>query len=266
MQSQGEHAGASVVITGGTRGIGAGIARAFLEAGSRVLVCGRTPPADPSQLPTAGRRTAVFCQADVREAEQAARLIRTAADLFGRVDVVISNAGGSPEVAAAAASPRFHQKIIELNLLAPLQVAQSANAVMQDQGGGGSIIMIGSVSGTRPSPGTAAYGAAKAGLQHLVTSLAIEWAPKVRLNTVVPGFVATRAAAGHYGGDEGEAAVARTVPMQRLASPDDVAAACLFLASPRAAYISGSSLLVHGGGEPPAFLALAHGSLYPPRK
>jgi NAD(P)-dependent dehydrogenase (short-subunit alcohol dehydrogenase family) len=266
MRSPGEHAGASVVITGGTRGIGAGIARAFLQAGSRVLVCGRTPPADPSQLPTADGRTAVFCQADVREAEQAARLIRTAADLFGKVDVVISNAGGSPEVAAAAASPRFHQKIIELNLLAPLQVAQSANAVMQDQDGGGAIIMIGSVSGSRPSPGTAAYGAAKAGLQHLVTSLAIEWAPKVRLNTVVPGFVETEAATGHYGGDDGVAAVAGTVPMRRLATPDDVAAACLFLASPRAAYISGSSLLVHGGGEPPAFLAVARGSLYPPRK
>jgi NAD(P)-dependent dehydrogenase (short-subunit alcohol dehydrogenase family) len=266
MQSPGEHTGRSVVITGGTRGIGAGIARAFLEAGSRVLVCGRTAPADPGQLPTAGGRTAVFCQADVREAEQAARLIRTAADLFGKVDVVVSNAGGSPEVAAAAASPRFHQKIIELNLLAPLQVAQAANAVMQDQEDGGSIIMIGSVSGSRPSPGTAAYGAAKAGLQHLVTSLAIEWAPKVRLNTVVPGFVATGAAAGHYGGEAGEAAVARTVPMGRLATPDDVADACVFLASPRAAYISGSSLLVHGGGEPPAFLAVTHGSLYPPRK
>jgi NAD(P)-dependent dehydrogenase (short-subunit alcohol dehydrogenase family) len=266
MQSPGEHAGASVVITGGTRGIGAGIAGAFLQAGSRVLVCGRTPPADPGQLPTAGGRTALFCQADVREAEQAARLIRTAADLFGKVNVVINNAGGSPEVAAAAASPRFHQKIIELNLLAPLQVAQSANAIMQAQDEGGSILMIGSVSGSRPSPGTAAYGAAKAGLQHLVTSLAIEWAPKVRVNTIVPGFVATNAAAGHYGDETGMAAVAQTVPMQRLATPDDIAAACLFLTSPRAAYISGSSLLVHGGGEPPAFLAVAHGSLYPPRK
>jgi NAD(P)-dependent dehydrogenase (short-subunit alcohol dehydrogenase family) len=266
MRSPGEHTGTSAVITGGTRGIGAGIARAFLQAGSRVLVCGRTPPAGPGLLPTAGGRTAVFCQADVREADQAARLIRTAADLFGKVDVVISNAGGSPEVAAATASPRFHQKIIELNLLAPLHVAQGANTVMQAQDDGGSIIMIGSVSGSRPSPGTAAYGAAKAGLQHLVTSLAIEWAPKVRINAVVPGFVATDAAAGHYGDEVGRAAVARTVPMRRLATPDDVAGACLFLASRQAAYISGSSLLVHGGGEPPAFLAAARGSLYPPRK
>jgi NAD(P)-dependent dehydrogenase (short-subunit alcohol dehydrogenase family) len=264
MQSTAEHAGRSVVITGGTRGIGAGLARAFLQAGARVVVCGRTPPADPALLPTADGRVAVFCQADVRDADQAARLIRTAADVFGRVDVVISNAGGSPEVAAAAASPRFHQKIIELNLIAPLHVAQSANAIMQTQDDGGAIIMIGSVSGSRPSPGTAAYGAAKAGLHHLVTSLAIEWGPKVRINSVAPGFVATEGAAGHYGDAAAAAAVARTVPLQRMATPADVAAACVFLASPRAAYISGTSLLVHGGGEPPAFLAAAHGSLYPP--
>jgi len=115
--------------------------------------------------------------------------------------------------------------------------------------------MIGSVSGTRPSPGTAAYGAAKAGLHHLATSLAIEWAPKVRVNTVVPGFVATESSAGHYGDADGVAAVAATVPLRRMATPDDVAEACLFLASSRAAYVSGACLTLHGGGEPPAFLA-----------
>jgi NAD(P)-dependent dehydrogenase (short-subunit alcohol dehydrogenase family) len=248
--------GLTVVITGGTRGIGAGLARGFLAAGSRVLVCGRSQPADAALLPTAAGRTAVFCQADVREPDQASRLIRTAADLFGRVDVVISNAGGSPEVAAATASPRFHQKIIELNLTAPMHVAQAANAVMQTQDRGGSIIMIGSVSGARPSPGTAAYGAAKAGLQHLVTSLAIEWAPKVRLNCVAPGFVETTGAAGHYGDSEAAAAIAATIPLQRFATPADVAGVCLFLASPQASYISGATLTVNGGGEPPAFLSV----------
>jgi NAD(P)-dependent dehydrogenase (short-subunit alcohol dehydrogenase family) len=248
--------GLAVVITGGTRGIGAGLARAFLAAGSRVMVCGRSEPEDPGQLPGGGGRTAVFCQADVREPDQASRLVRAAADLFGRLDVVISNAGGSPEVTAAAASPRFHQKIIELNLIAPLHVAQAANAVMQTQDGGGSIIMIGSVSGARPSPGTAAYGAAKAGLQHLVTSLAIEWAPKVRLNCVAPGFVETAGGAAHYGGTEAAATIAAAVPLQRFATPEDIAGACLFLASSRASYVSGATLMVHGGGEPPAFLSI----------
>jgi NAD(P)-dependent dehydrogenase (short-subunit alcohol dehydrogenase family) len=263
--------GCRVIVTGGTRGIGAGIARGFLRSGARVLVCARNEPAalpaalpaaeaaPPAALPAAGGRTAQFTRADVLDPEQARHLVATAVDLFGGVDVVVSNAGGSPPAPAATASPRFHARIVELNLIAPLHVAQAANEVMQAQPDGGSVIMIGSVSGTRPSPGTAAYGAAKAGLHHLVTSLAIEWAPQVRLNTVVPGFVATESAAGHYGDADGVAAVAATVPLRRMATPDDVADACLFLASPRAAYVSGATLTLHGGGESPAFLRSVSG-------
>jgi NAD(P)-dependent dehydrogenase (short-subunit alcohol dehydrogenase family) len=116
------------------------------------------------------------------------------------------------------------------------------------------------VSGSRPSPGTAAYGAAKAGLHHLVTSLAIEWGPAVRVNCVVPGFVATEAVGAQYGDPATVAAVAATVPLRRMATADDVAQACLFLASPGASYISGACLTVHGGGEPPAFLSAGVGS------
>src|SRR5271165_6272129 len=252
--------GGRVIVTGGTRGIGAGIARGFLRAGAQVLVCGRNEPADGACLPAADGRTAAFTRADVRDPEQVRGLIAAGTDLFGGLDVVISNAGGSPPAAAATASPRLHARIIELNLIAPLHVAQGANEVMRDQPEGGSIIMIGSVSGARPSPGTAAYGAAKAGLHHLVTSLAIEWGPAVRINCVVPGFVATEAVAEQYGDPGKVAAVAATVPLRRFATPDDVAAACLFLASPGASYISGTCLTLHGGGEPPAFLSTGVGS------
>jgi NAD(P)-dependent dehydrogenase (short-subunit alcohol dehydrogenase family) len=249
--------GRGVIVTGGTRGIGAGLARAFLAAGAQVLVCGRT---EAAALPAAAGRTACFVRADVRDPDQAQFLVRTAADRFGRVDVLISNAGGSPPAAAATASPRFHAKIIELNLIAPLHVAQAANAVMQGQAGGGSIIMIGSVSGTRPSPGTAAYGAAKAGLHSLAASLAAEWAPRVRVNCVVPSLVLTEAAEAAYGD---AAAAAAAVPLGRLATAADVAGACLFLASPQAAYVSGAALLLHGGGERPAVLAALDNSVYP---
>jgi NAD(P)-dependent dehydrogenase (short-subunit alcohol dehydrogenase family) len=246
-----DYAGRAVIVTGGTRGIGAEIARAFLRAGAQVLICGRTEPGDGATLPEAGGRSARFTRADVRDPDQATKLIGAAVERFGRLDVVVSNAGGSPSAAAATASPRFHAKVIELNLIAPFHVAQSANHVMQRQPDGGSIIMIGSVSGVRPSPGTAAYGAAKAGLHHLATSLAVEWAPKVRVNVVVPGPVATDTA--HYADVGGTEAVARTVPLGRLASPGDVADACLFLASPQASYVSGAALLLHGGGEWPAW-------------
>src|ERR1700678_1097358 len=110
---------------------------------------------------------------------------------------------------------------------------------MQEQGRG-SIIMVGSVSGSRPSPGTAAYGAAKAGLHHLVTSLAIEWGPAVRINCVVPGFVATEAVAEQYGDPRAVAAVAATVPLRRLATPGDGGQPRLFLASPAAGLFRGA--------------------------
>jgi NAD(P)-dependent dehydrogenase (short-subunit alcohol dehydrogenase family) len=114
--------------------------------------------------------------------------------------------------------------------------------------------VIGSVSGTRPSPGSAAYGAAKAGLANLARSMAVEWAPKVRVNTLVLGMVRTELSHLHYG----IAAVGRTVPLGRLAEPDEIGDACVFLASDNAAYITGASLHVHGGGERPAFLDAAN--------
>jgi NAD(P)-dependent dehydrogenase (short-subunit alcohol dehydrogenase family) len=193
-----------------------------------------------------------YVRADVRDPVQAQMLVSTVVAEYGRLDVVVNNAGGAPPAPAATASARLHQKIIELNLLAPLHVSQCANATMQDQDSGGAIVMIGSVSGTRPSPGSAAYGAAKAGLANLATSLAVEWAPKVRVNTVVAGPVDTEQSHLFYGDADGVAAVGRTIPMGRLATPADVADACLYLAS--ATYVTGSTLTVHGGGELPVFL------------
>jgi len=243
--------GQVVIVTGGTKGIGRGIAEAFMAAGADVVVCSRN---HPEGLPVAGGRTAVFVQADVRDAEQAKNLVDQSVSLFGHVDVLVNNAGGSPTVAAADASPRFIRSVVELNLLAPFFCAQAANSVMQAQADGGSIVNIGSVSGIRPSPGTAAYGAAKAGLANLTSTLAIEWAPRVRVNCLVGGLIGTENALSHYGGPEGLAAVTATVPLGRLGTPQDIAGLCLFLASPIASFVTGAVLVAHGGGERPAFL------------
>jgi len=250
--------GKVVVVTGGARGVGRGITEAFLAAGAEVTICGRNEPGR-DELPAAGGRRAVFLPADVRDAEQAASVLTTTAQRFGHVDVLVNNAGGSPAVPAADASPRFAAQVVALNLLAPMYCAQAANALMQAAAEGGSIVNIGSVSGLRPSPGTAAYGAAKAGLVNLTRTLAVEWAPKVRVNCVVAGMIATEAAEDHYGGAAGLAAVAATVPLGRMGTPEDVAGACLFLASPLASYVSGAALEVHGGGESPAFLTAISG-------
>jgi NAD(P)-dependent dehydrogenase (short-subunit alcohol dehydrogenase family) len=250
--------GRTVVVTGGSRGIGRGIAEGFLAAGADVVVCGRTDTPE-GDLPVAtdaqgSVRRAVFAAADLRDADQASAVINGAVERFGRLDALVNNAGGSPPADAAVASPRYSASIVALNLLAPLYCAQAANAVMQGQEEGGSIINIGSVSGLRPSPGTAAYGAAKAGLINLTQSLAIEWAPRVRVNCLSAGLVATEASLDHYGGPRGVAEVAATVPLGRFGTPQDMAGLCLFLASPLADYVTGANLVAHGGGERPAFL------------
>jgi NAD(P)-dependent dehydrogenase (short-subunit alcohol dehydrogenase family) len=253
--------GRVAVVTGGSRGIGRAISEGFLAAGGDVVVCGRTPVSDDalpqSQDATGAVRRAVFVTGDVRDADQAAAVMDSAVARFGRIDTLVNNAGGSPQVDAAEASPRFLASIVNLNLLAPFYCAQAANSVMQGQESGGSIVNITSVSGIRPSPGTAAYGAAKAGLINLTQSLAIEWAPKVRVNALTGGMVATDGAEDHYGGTEGMARVAATVPLGRFGAPDDIAGLCLVLASPLAAYVTGANLVAHGGGEWPAFLAAA---------
>ena len=249
-----DYSGKVVLVTGGTKGIGAGIARGFLDAGAHVIVCARNAP---EHLPASAGREALFFPADVRDGESLQALFDSIQRDFGRLDVLVNNAGGAPAAEAATASPRFHESIIRLNLIAPLNVAQQANRLMQAQQEGGCIVFIGSVAAQRPSPGTAAYGAAKAGVVALVTSLAVEWAPKVRVVTVSPGLVLTDQAHLHYGDEAGIAAVGAGIPAGRMAAAEDIANACLYIASPLASYASGCNLLLHGGGERPAFLGAA---------
>ena len=249
-----DFSGQVVIVTGGGRGVGLGITTRFLEANADVVICGRN---ELKIIPEVGGRKAEFITADVREVEQIESVVSFAKQRFGRLDVLVNNAGGAPEADAATASPRFSEAIIRLNLMAPLNFAQQANAVMQEQDTGGVIINIASVSGTRPSPGTAAYGAAKAGLLSLTQSLAVEWAPKVRVTGIIAGMIRTELAHLHYGDEEGVAAVAATVPLERMGEPADVGNTCLYLASSLASYVSGTSVWVHGGGEKPAFLDAA---------
>lgn len=235
-----------VLVTGGVRGVGAGISAVFADQGATVVTCARRPV---EGLPYE------FQSCDVRDDDAVKALIDVIVERHGRIDVVVNNAGGSPYVLAADASAKFSTKIIELNLLGPLSVSQHANAVMQNQEDGGSIINVASVSGRRPTPGTVAYGAAKAGIESITSTLAVEWAPKVRVNSVVVGMVETEQSELFYGDADSIAAISKNVPLGRLAKPVDVGWAAAFLASDAASYISGASLEVHGGGEPPHYLA-----------
>ena len=194
-----------------------------------MAVCGRNAP-EPGVLPD----DVLFVAADVRDPESVAGLVDAVVGELGGLHLAVNNAGGSPGTDAATASPRFSDKILSLNLTAALHVSQAANAVMQAQSEGGSIINIGSLSGIRPTPGTAVDGAAKAGLLSLTTTLAMEWAPTVRVNMVTAGMVRTEIFEEYYGGPEGAAAVSATVPLGRVAEPEDVGNAVAWLASPLA--------------------------------
>ena len=243
-----DFSGRVVLVTGGARGVGRGITQRFADAGADVVICGRTAP---DVLP----ERVSFLPADVRDPDQVDALVAAIVERHGQLDVAVNNAGGAPFADSATASPRFSEKIIGLNLIAVIHVSKAANAVMQTQDDGGAIVNITSVSGMRPSPGTAAYGAAKAGVINLTQSLAVEWAPKVRVNALSAGMIKTEQAELHYGDADGVARVAATVPAGRLGEPTDVGDACLFLASPLSSYVSGANLVLHGAGEKPAYLA-----------
>ena len=235
--------GRVVLVTGGTRGIGLGITEAFRAAGARVHTCSRSEVHAPDHH---------VC--DVRDPDAVQALVATIVAEGGRLDVLVNNAGGAPSADAATASPRFHDKIVGLNLLSPLLVSQAANAVMQQQASGGSIVNISSVSATRPAPTIAAYGAAKAGLDSLTMSLAMEWGPQVRVNAIDVGLCRTEQTDDHYGDDGRVAAIEATIPLGRMARPEEVGNVAVFLASDLASYVSGARVACHGGGEPPVFL------------
>ena len=234
--------GQVAVVTGGTRGIGRGIAERYLAAGAEVVVCGRTEP-PPDELPTEGGRAASFVRGDVRVPEEFEAVLDAALDRHGRLDVLVVNAGGTPPADPLTASPRFHASILGLNLVAPLQNALAAGRRLAAQPDGGSIVFVSSVAGHLPDPAAPAYAAAKAGLTSVTTSLAQLLAPAVRVNCVTVGLVATEQQELFYPDD-----VAAGIPMGRLATPADVGHACLLLSDRTlAAFITGADLAVHGG-------------------
>jgi NAD(P)-dependent dehydrogenase (short-subunit alcohol dehydrogenase family) len=244
-----DYTGKVVLVTGGTRGVGRGIAQRFADLDATVAVCARKEVDD---LPADW----TFFPADLRDGDAAWAVVDSVVERFGSVDVLVNNAGGAPPADTTSAPPRFSERVLALNLLAAVYCSQRANHWMQ-QGDGGSIVNISSVSGLRPSPTSAVYSAAKAGLVNFTMTAAMEWAPKVRVNSVSVGLIRTEQAHLFYGDEEGIARVSATIPMGRMAVPSDVGDVCLFLASPLAAYVTGANVLAHGGGEPPPFLDAA---------
>lgn len=245
--------GRKAIVTGGTRGLGRVIAIRLAEAGASVAICGRN---EPEHLPDG----IAFHRADIRDAGQAGEFVDSVANAFGGLDLLVNNAGGSPEVQFSEASPRFLEAIVRLNLMAPMYLSHAAFPHLAASGGG-AIVNIASVSGTRPSPGTAAYGAAKAGLLNLTQTLAQEWGPSgVRVNAIIAGLMGTENSADTYGDESAQARVAASLPLQRLGTGGDIANAVLWLSSEASSWVSGARINVDGGGERPLFLELVKGN------
>ena len=245
-----------MVVTGGSRGLGRVITTTFLDAGAEVMTCARNLPDQPVTS-TDGSSEAGFVVADVRDPEQVDAVVAATIERYGRIDILVNNAGGAPPANSADVSPRFNEKIIALNLTAPMTFCQAVYPTMSTQDGGGVIINISSVSGTRPNPRGVAYGAAKAGLENMTRTLAHEWGPDIRVIAVTVGMIITDVAHAFYGDADRQARVAANLPAGRLGQPADVSDMCLVLASPLAQWVTGTCVEVHGGGEGPAYLDTA---------
>jgi NAD(P)-dependent dehydrogenase (short-subunit alcohol dehydrogenase family) len=239
-------AGHVAIVTGASRGIGFAIAQRFVAEGAKVCVTGRNAEAlENAAKDLGGSEVAIAVAGKGDDADHRAEVVDTVVGAFGPVTLLVNNIGinpaygplGSLELSAA-------RKMLDVNVLGTLGwVQETLRGGLEDAGG--SIVNISSISGLRPAPGIAFYGVTKAALIHLTEELAVELAPKVRVNAVAPAVVKTRFATALYEGREDE--VAANYPLRRLGIPEDVAGTVAFLCSTDAGWITGQTVVLDGG-------------------
>jgi NAD(P)-dependent dehydrogenase (short-subunit alcohol dehydrogenase family) len=233
--------GKVAVVTGGTRGVGAGIARAFAEGGAQVVICARRPP----EMPLKG---AEFMPLDLRDADAVHDFFAALA----RVDVLVNNAGGWDPRPIMATSPRNVEAAFKFNVVAAYTLTQLCVPHMVEAGAG-SVVNISSRAASMVQPCFVAYATAKAALSMMTRAMAPELAPLVRVNAIEVGGVETAALAHVLTDDSIRHRLESNTPMQRIGRPDDIAAAVLYLASDAAGWVTGKVFEVDGGVESPAF-------------
>jgi 7-alpha-hydroxysteroid dehydrogenase len=237
------------VVTGGGRGLGAAIAVAFAEVGADVVIASRTQSeleAVADQVRAAGRRAHVVT-ADLAHPEATAELAGQAVEAFGRLDIVVNNVGGTMPNALLSTSTRDLKAAFTFNVATAHALTTAAAPLMLEHSGGGSIINITSTMGRVAGRGFAAYGTAKAALAHYTRLAALDLCPRIRVNAIAPGSIATSALDIVASNDELRAPMEKATPMRRLGEPDEIAAAAVYLASPAGAYLTGKVLEVDGG-------------------
>lgn len=253
--------GKAVVVTGGGRGVGRGITRAMAKAGADVVVAGRTPAplreaADEARA--LGAR-AIDVPTDITHPDEVAALVARTLETFGGLHCWVNNAGSANKSDVGRLIDLTEAQwdaVVDLNLKWTFFAAQAAARAMT---GGGSIINISSRSGSQPNPMTGQYGAAKAGVENLTATMAVEWGHLgIRVNAVAPGVVLTDEPAAMDRPSRRRRQM-ETIPLRRLGTPDDVGAVCVFLASDEAAWLTGEVVQLHGGSRiPVGYLTYLH--------
>ena len=240
------------IVTGAGRGIGAATAEALAEAGADVVISARTASqldevAD--RVAQAGRR-AITVPADLSDVDAVAGLARTAGDELGRIDIVVNNVGGSMPRPFLDTSARDLEAAFRFNVVTAHALTRAAVPRMLE-GGGGAVVNISSTMGRVSGRGYLAYGTAKAALSHYTRLAARDLAPRVRVNAIAVGSVATSALEIVLTDDATRTEMEQTTPLRRIGDPEDIAATVLYLASPAGAYVTGKVIEADGGLDQP---------------
>jgi NAD(P)-dependent dehydrogenase (short-subunit alcohol dehydrogenase family) len=243
--------GQAAIVTGASRGIGAGVALRLAEAGADVALVHRTSGSRPDADAVARRverlgRRALVVEADLAGAEPPNAMIRAVVEVFGRVDILVDNAGRQPVVGLLEMTREEYDEVQATNVRGVFLASQAAARTMIEQGTGGAIVNIASIEGLQPAFGHSHYAISKAAVIMQTRAAALELGPHgIRVNAVAPGLIDSGSLTTDW--PEGVARWHAAAPLGRLGRPDDVADACLFLCSPAARWISGATLVVDGG-------------------
>jgi 7-alpha-hydroxysteroid dehydrogenase len=247
-------AGRVAIVTGAGKGIGRGIAKGLAEAGADVVLAARTESDLDEvavEITKLGRR-ALAVKTDVMDQEAREALVARAIEEFGHLEILVNNAGGSMPTPAMSTSERFLEKAFSFNVTAAFSLTKLAARAMVDTSGGGAVVNISSRSASMTQTSFVAYGAAKAALDRLTRNMAPELAPRVRLNAIDVGGVATRSLEVVLTDENLSRQFIAGTPMARPGEPEDIACAVLYLVSDASSWVTGKVFEVDGGTESPS--------------
>jgi len=251
--------GKNALVTGSDSGIGQAIAKLFASEGANVVIHYHSDQEGAQKTAQAVHETGSACeifQADLADPQQAQQLYDQAVAAFGSIDILVNNAGDGADVERSLETPLAEfMRVLNIDLVSPWVLCQSAAQAMQERGAG-VIINITSVHEDIPSPGGAAYAAAKGGLRNITRTLALELAPKgVRINNIAPGMIDTPMTSDGLNDPKQAKQASDTIPLGRPGQPEEIARAALYLASSDGSYVTGTTLFVDGGLTQKAGLA-----------